>query len=55
MDYNQLMEVIRSRRSVRNYKPDPVSDEVINKVIEAAKWAPIPSPGKSWSLRTKPL
>ena len=50
MDYDQLMEVIRSRRSVRNYKPDPVSDEVINQVIEAAKWAPSGNNSQPWEI-----
>jgi nitroreductase len=33
-------EAIRGRRSVRRYKPDPVSDEALNEVLEAARWAP---------------
>jgi nitroreductase len=40
MDYESFMEVIRKRRSIRAFKPDPVPDEVIEKIIEAAKWAP---------------
>jgi len=35
-----LMQAIKERRSVRKYKPDPVSDEVLNTVLEAARWAP---------------
>ena len=50
MDYGQLSEVIRRRRSVRNYKPDPVSDEVINKIIEAAKWAPSGNNSQPWEI-----
>lgn len=38
--YENLMSVIRSRRSVRTYKPDPVSDEIIQQVVDAGKWAP---------------
>ncbi len=40
MNYENFMEVVRTRRSVRTYKPDPIDDEMISKVIEAAKWAP---------------
>jgi FMN reductase (NADPH) len=40
MNYDNFMEVIRTRRSVRTYKPDPISDEMISKLIEAGKWAP---------------
>ncbi len=40
MNYESFMEVVRTRRSVRTYKPDPISDEMIHQVIEAGKWAP---------------
>jgi len=33
-------EVIYSRRSVRQYKDTPVPDDVLNRVLEAARWAP---------------
>ena len=36
----ELMEVIRKRRSIRRYKPDPVPDEDIKYVLEAARLAP---------------
>jgi len=35
-----LFEAIRNRRSVRAFKPEPVSDELLNKILEAARWAP---------------
>jgi nitroreductase len=40
MDYEQFITLVRDRRSVREYKPDPVSDAIINKIIEGGKWAP---------------
>jgi len=36
----ELMEVIRKRRSVRRYKPDPVPEEDIKYALEAARLAP---------------
>ena len=33
-------EAIFSRRSVRQYKDTPVADDVLNSVLEAARWAP---------------
>jgi nitroreductase len=33
-------EAIHSRRSVRQYKDTPVPDDVLKKVLEAARWAP---------------
>ena len=36
----ELMQAIKGRRSIRRYKPDPVSDELLNQVLEAGRWAP---------------
>ena len=33
-------EAIRDRRSIRQQKPDPIDAEKLNKVLEAARWAP---------------
>jgi nitroreductase len=38
--YDCLLDVVKKRRSVRYFKPDPVPDEFITKIIEAARWAP---------------
>ncbi|MBT3363162.1 MAG: nitroreductase [Chloroflexi bacterium] len=35
-----LMQAIKERRSIRKFKSDPVSNEDLNKVLEAARWAP---------------
>ena len=35
-----LMETIEGRRSIRKYKPDPVPEEALQKVLEAVRWAP---------------
>jgi nitroreductase len=40
-----VFEAIRGRRSIRHYKPEPVDDETIRAVLEAAHWAP------SWGNR----
>ena len=37
---NAVLENIKSRRSVRKYKPDMVPDDLLNKVIEAGTFAP---------------
>ena len=36
----EALEAIKTRRSIRKYKPDPIDDETLEKVIEAARWAP---------------
>lgn len=35
-----VIEAIRTRRSIRQYKPTPVSDKDLATVLEAARWAP---------------
>lgn len=40
MDYDSLLELVKARRSIRRFKPDPIPDEDIEKIIEVARWAP---------------
>lgn len=35
-----VLEAIKGRRSVRSYKKDPVPSELVEKVLDAARWAP---------------
>jgi len=35
-----IFEVIKNRRSIRQYKSDPLDDATVQKVLEAAHWAP---------------
>jgi len=35
-----ILEAIKSRRSVRKYKPDPVDDQALEMVLDAARLAP---------------
>jgi nitroreductase len=38
--YDSFMKVAKKRRTNRRFKSDPVPDEYITKIIEAARWAP---------------
>ena len=40
MSSNPVIEAIKSRRTVRNYIDKPVSQEVIDTLLEAGTWAP---------------
>ena len=40
MQYEELLELARGRRTIRVIKPDPVPDESIEKALEVARWAP---------------
>lgn len=41
-------ELIRTRRSIRKFTDDPVSDETIGKIIEAGIWAPSGLNNQPW-------
>ncbi len=43
-----IIDVIMSRKSIRRYKPDPVPDEMIDKILEAARWAPTGENYQPW-------
>ena len=45
-----LFEAIYSQRAIREFKPDPVPDEVVHKLIEAATKAPSGSNRQSWKF-----
>jgi nitroreductase len=35
-----VLKAIETRRSIRKYRPDPVDNETVERVLEAARWAP---------------
>ena len=39
---------IRNRRTIREFKPDPVPEPVILKILQAARWAPSSSNTQKW-------
>lgn len=45
-----VMQAIKGRRSIRKYKPDPVTDEAVNTVLEAARWAPSWANTQCWQF-----
>jgi nitroreductase len=40
MDYDSVLELFKNTRSIRRFKPDPLPGEYIDRIIEAARWAP---------------
>ena len=44
----EITEAIMQRRSVRKYKSDPVDDETLNRVLDAARWAPSWKNSQCW-------
>jgi nitroreductase len=39
-DYDRLLSLVKQRRTVRRFKPDPVPEGCIEKIIEVARWSP---------------
>ncbi len=46
--YRGLMQYIRGRRSVREFREQPVPRDLIERVIEAASWAPSAANRQDW-------
>jgi len=45
-----ILDVIKSRRSTRRFKSDKVSDEDLNAIIQAARWAPSGDNRQPWKF-----
>lgn len=44
----EIFEAIKNRRSVRQQKSDPIDDEKLLKILEAARWAPSWANSQCW-------
>jgi nitroreductase len=44
----QLLELIKSRRSVRKFTDQPVEQALINDILEAGRWAPSGAYNQAW-------
>lgn len=45
-----IFTAIKERRSCRNYLPDPVDEATLEKILEAATWAPSPLNAQPWEF-----
>ncbi len=43
-----MLDLIKTRRSVRKFKPDRVPDELLEKILEAGRWAPSGLNNQAW-------
>lgn len=50
MSYEDFLNLVKSRRSIRHYKADPVAEGDIEKIIEAARWAPSGFNSQLWEF-----
>jgi nitroreductase len=44
----EILEVIRSRRSIRQYRDEPVNGENLRTILEAGRWAPSGLNNQPW-------
>ncbi|MCF8094294.1 MAG: nitroreductase family protein [Desulfobacteraceae bacterium] len=47
---NDVMKVIKERRSVRNFEDKPIPEEVLKSVLEAIQWAPSWANTQCWEV-----
>ena len=45
-----ILEAIRTRRSIRRFKSEPVPLELIEKLLEAGRWAPSSADSQPWEF-----
>ncbi len=50
IDYEQLLELIRTRRSVRDFEDRAVARDDLNRLLEAARWAPSNHNRQPWKF-----
>lgn len=45
-----IVEAIKSRRSIREFTQEPVSEKVVNQVLESGSWAPSGKNNQPWKF-----
>ena len=50
MEYEGLLQLVKARRSCRRFKPDPIPDELVAKVLEVGRWAPSGANSQPWEF-----
>lgn len=58
MKFEELANLVRTRRSIRKYSPDDVPDEMLLKAIDLATWAPNGGnfqPWKFWIVKNRDM
>jgi len=50
MQIDKFLTLAKKRRSIRRFKPDPIPDAYIEKIIEAARWAMSGANAQPWEF-----
>jgi len=48
MEYESFLELVKKRRSSWEFKSDPIPDDLIEKIIDAARYAPSGFNSQPW-------
>jgi nitroreductase len=46
-----VLDAIRTRRTVKHYRPEPVPSDVLERILEVARWAPNHRQTEPWRFR----
>src|SRR5262249_46892766 len=49
-DYDVLLDLVKSRASVRKLKPDPIPDNYVTQILEVGRWAMSGANGQPWDF-----
>lgn len=50
MEIAALLDLVRRRRSIRRFKPDPLPEGSVEKILEVARWAMSGANGQPWEF-----
>lgn len=50
MQYEEFLELVKQRRSIRKFKLNPIPDSYVEKMIEVARWAQSGGNGQPWEF-----
>ena len=50
MSIDEFLELVKKRRSIRAFKPDPIPEEYIEKILEAARWGESATNAQPWEF-----
>ena len=45
-----VLALLKGRRSIRRYRPDPVPEDMVEQLLEAGRWAPSASNRQPWAF-----
>ncbi len=44
----EVFDCIRTRRTVRAFKPDPIPPETVHRILQSARWSPSSTNSQPW-------